>query len=241
MTRLQILELPEGPDDHRPPFVLVVDEYAPRRYVLGVGQAGQPRSEFDGVAEAIGARAVLTFVEQVEIPSNEIAAEFHEGVRESVAELYESASSALSSSVMPRIEDVERKLSESETLGHTLLQRAERAEAVTAHTRGLMERRTRTLSERAERAEEKLTALAKQDTERMDAITDALGFDRLRDWDEIVSAIKRQRRMDAEGGHLFGEPGFRDPLRCANCRLYHSEWVLRGTRCDAVRAENGGE
>jgi hypothetical protein len=142
---------------------------------------------------------------------------------------------------VPRIEDVERKLSESETLGHTLLQRAERAEAVTAHTKGLLERHTRIFRDRAERAEEKLTALGKQDTERMDAITDALGFDRLRDWDEIVSAIKMQRRMDAEGGHLFGEPGFRDPLRCARCRIFHTDWVRRGARCEVVRAENGGE
>ncbi|WP_327725737.1 hypothetical protein [Streptomyces europaeiscabiei] len=81
----------------------------------------------------------------------------------------------------------------------------------------------------------------RENLDHMDAVTEALGFDRLRDWGEIVSAIKLQRRMDAEGGHLFGEPGFRDPLRCARCRIFHTDWVRRGARCEAVRAENGGE
>ncbi|MFJ3867890.1 hypothetical protein [Streptomyces nigra] len=48
---------------------------------------------------------------------------------------------------------VRKTLSESETLGHRLLQRAEQAEAAVAQVKGLMDRRTRTLSQRAERAE----------------------------------------------------------------------------------------
>jgi hypothetical protein len=73
MARLQILQLPAGAGDDRPPFVLVVDEYQPRRYVLGVGQTEQIVDEFDGIAERIGARAVLTFVETVDIPASENA------------------------------------------------------------------------------------------------------------------------------------------------------------------------
>jgi hypothetical protein len=56
MARLQILELPEGSDDNRPPFLLVVDQYEPCRYVMGLDQTEQPISEFDGIAEKIGAR-----------------------------------------------------------------------------------------------------------------------------------------------------------------------------------------
>lgn len=75
MARLQILQLPKAADDDRAPFVLVVDEYQPRRYVLGIGQVEQFVDEFDGIAERIGALAVLTFMETVDIPANEGAAQ----------------------------------------------------------------------------------------------------------------------------------------------------------------------
>jgi hypothetical protein len=35
MARLQILQLPQGAGDDQPPFILVIDEYQPRRYMLG--------------------------------------------------------------------------------------------------------------------------------------------------------------------------------------------------------------
>lgn len=223
MARLQILELPEGADDSRPPYVLVVDECAPQRVIIGMDH-GPVRDYWHDVAERLGARGAIVTAETVEIPANDVSAEFREGLQQSVADLYESA---------------RRSLSESETLGHKLLQRAEIAEAVTAQTKGLMERRTRTLRERAERAEGKLTALGKQDTERMDQVTDALGFDRLRDWDEIVSAIRTQRQIAADGEHVFGEPGYQDPQRCAWCGLDRNSWIMqRDTRtCSTVRAD----
>lgn len=71
MARIQILELPEGADDTRPPFVLVIDQYQPTRYVLGAGdEQAPPLNPFDGMAEQVGARAVLVFEETVEIPGN---------------------------------------------------------------------------------------------------------------------------------------------------------------------------
>lgn len=77
MARLQILELPEGPDDGRPPFILVVDQYQPLRCVE-VTADGHPQigsiDEFTGVAEQIGARAVVTFRETIEIPANDTTA-----------------------------------------------------------------------------------------------------------------------------------------------------------------------
>jgi hypothetical protein len=73
MARLQILELPEGSGDDRPPFLLVVDQYTPQRYILGLDQP-EPVSEFDGIAEKIGARAVLVFEETVDIPANDTTA-----------------------------------------------------------------------------------------------------------------------------------------------------------------------
>ncbi|MEV7466123.1 hypothetical protein AB0O20_06360 [Streptomyces kronopolitis] len=71
MARLQILELPEGAGDDRPPFALIIDEYAPQRYVLGADQS-EPDSPFDGLAEKIGARTVLAFEETIDIPANDI-------------------------------------------------------------------------------------------------------------------------------------------------------------------------
>lgn len=76
MPRLQILELPteHNGDDVVTPFVLVVDQYQPQRVMLGIDQTEPPvADEFDGVAQQIGARAVLVFRETVEIPANEMA------------------------------------------------------------------------------------------------------------------------------------------------------------------------
>lgn len=73
MARLQILELPtvERPDGtEETPFLLVVDQYEYQRYVLGADQEA-PVSEWDGLAEKIGARHVLVFPETVDIPANE--------------------------------------------------------------------------------------------------------------------------------------------------------------------------
>lgn len=71
MARLQILELPEGSGDDRPPFVLVVDQYEP----LDVGPTllREPVPQrYQGIAERVGARAVLVFEETVDIPGNDV-------------------------------------------------------------------------------------------------------------------------------------------------------------------------
>lgn len=218
MARLQILELPEGADDSRPPYVLVVDECAPQRIIIGMDH-GPVRNYWHEVAGEIGARGVIVTAETVEIPANDVSAEFREGLHESVAELYESARDSLATSITPRIQEVEGKLSESETLGHKLLQRGEIAEA-----------KLRSYVERSRR----------RDFERMDVITDALGFDRLRDWGEIVEAIAAQRKAgEPDGGHRFGVPGYLDPQRCAQCGIDRGSWYLQRDQrtCGTVQAE----
>jgi hypothetical protein len=70
MARLQILELPEGSDDDRPPFVLVIDQ-APRDE--SAFEAFRRDLADGAVAERVGARAVLVFEETVEIPANEVS------------------------------------------------------------------------------------------------------------------------------------------------------------------------
>ncbi|MBE1597234.1 hypothetical protein [Streptomyces stelliscabiei] len=71
MARLQILELPEGTGDDRPPFVLVVDETVPQRIILG---QDMPFGDYwQGIADKIGARAAIVTPETVEILGNNAA------------------------------------------------------------------------------------------------------------------------------------------------------------------------
>lgn len=67
MARLQILELPSGSGDDRPPFVLVIDEAA-------TGPDGElliKAADYIEAREHIGACDVFVFEETVEIPANE--------------------------------------------------------------------------------------------------------------------------------------------------------------------------
>ena len=78
MARLQILELPEGSGDDRPPFILVIDQYEPPPY------PDEPEpSPFEGIAERTGARAVLVFEDTIDIPANDTTAYLRDsGVRD---------------------------------------------------------------------------------------------------------------------------------------------------------------
>lgn len=68
MARLQILELPEGAGDDRPPFVLVIDEVETDPDGLPVIGFRDRRD----TADLIGARSVLVFEDTIEIPANEL-------------------------------------------------------------------------------------------------------------------------------------------------------------------------
>ncbi|WP_030344741.1 hypothetical protein [Streptomyces sp. NRRL S-1022] len=136
MARLQILQLPEGAGDDRPPFILVIDQVTPEM-VEGITSAERT------TAELIGARAIFSFEETVHIPANDLT---------------------------PYSEATER----TEPL---------------------------CLSERAIQAEEKLKAFMDKryevEEKRKASLTDALGMDRLRDWDDILNAVTGCR-MDRE-------------------------------------------
>ncbi|MGX1254200.1 hypothetical protein RKD48_006711 [Streptomyces ambofaciens] len=69
MARLQILELPEGSSDDRPPFVLVVDQCVPQRVALGATAAFG--DYWQDLADRIGARGVIVTPETVDIPAND--------------------------------------------------------------------------------------------------------------------------------------------------------------------------
>jgi hypothetical protein len=70
VARLQILELPEGAGDDRPPFVLVIDEVAEEESERVIDS----REAMDGMAKKMGARAVAVFHGMtVDIPANSSA------------------------------------------------------------------------------------------------------------------------------------------------------------------------
>ncbi|MBW1600883.1 hypothetical protein JJV70_01950 [Streptomyces sp. JJ66] len=77
MPRIQILDLPEGVDDDRPPFALVIDQYVPQRIILDPDQTSEPSdplfNQLRQVGEQIGARGVLIFEDTIEIPANEVS------------------------------------------------------------------------------------------------------------------------------------------------------------------------
>lgn len=181
MARLQILELPEGASDDRPPFVLVVDQVEPQRYVLGAAMEGQP-SHWDAIAERIGARSAIVTPDTIEIPANEV----------------------------PIGPD-----------GYPVRVRVE-GDFEQFHGQAAAE-----------------LGAVQSEIDRMDAVTDALGLDRLRDWDAIVSAARTFRSAAEEGGHRFGGPGANDPVVCSVCRLDKMAWLRGDVRtCEVVRIDN---
>lgn len=68
MARLQILELPEGGGDDRPPFVLVIDQCQG----VALDTVEVIESSWRQLGKEIGARGVLIFMETVDIPANDV-------------------------------------------------------------------------------------------------------------------------------------------------------------------------
>ncbi|MFJ9985290.1 hypothetical protein ACIQUD_14880 [Streptomyces globisporus] len=72
MARLQILELPEGASDDRPPFILVIDQVAFGNPVYERFVADEELAT--GLAKRVGAQAVLVFEDTIDIPANDTSA-----------------------------------------------------------------------------------------------------------------------------------------------------------------------
>ncbi|MEH0627787.1 hypothetical protein [Streptomyces stelliscabiei] len=160
MARLQILELPEGTGGDRPPFILVVDQALPERHVIVSGEI-RVRSEWDTLAETIGARGVIVTPETIDIPANDTTA-------------YLNAAANGSLPADARYEMV---------IGGKPVDWP-RADELSARTVDAVE------------AEEKLKAheiRQRVDRECRAALTDALGMDGARDWDDIRNAARGLR------------------------------------------------
>lgn len=72
MARIQILPLPEGACDERPPFALVIDQVPTDE--TGFDALRRDVGTPDDLIERIGARAVLVFEDTIEIPANDATA-----------------------------------------------------------------------------------------------------------------------------------------------------------------------
>ncbi|MFF0588415.1 hypothetical protein ACFYWD_20860 [Streptomyces sp. NPDC003781] len=146
MARLQILELPEGSNDDRPPFVLVVDQVPTDE--AGFDALRRDLGTPDDLLERIGARAVLVFEDTIDIPANDTSGYLREA------------------------EATRTPVDEMEVL-----------------------------RQQARHSEEAEAIRKRVSKEQKTALTDALGMDRLRDWDDILNAargIRTQRDAQAE-------------------------------------------
>lgn len=70
MARLQILELPEGTGDDRPPFILVIDQVPTDE--AGFDALRRDIGTPDDLVERIGAHAVLVFEDTIDLPANDV-------------------------------------------------------------------------------------------------------------------------------------------------------------------------
>jgi hypothetical protein len=220
MARLQILELPEGANDERRPFLLIIDQVEPTLDPLGI--EGPPSLPIN-LAEKIGARTVLVFEETVEIPANEIMVspdgypltirvegDFDQ-FRQQVQDEATAASRVLASARYATDQHPEQPAKHSYNNGEGPSLR-HRLDFETAQRRSFVAR-----------------------------LADALGMDPLRDWDDIVNAARGLRR-DRDDQHAAVE-AVRELHRKANngetcVYCAHGQRVGYDTTwpCDTIRA-----
>lgn len=171
MARLQILELPEGTDDERPPYILVVDQadeatanaLSPSSEGLSPYSAVMQKLTGQSAAEQIGARGILVFADTIDIPANDTTAYLGGG---------------------------EARNEVTVKLGDQDVRSAIAADMNKARQQaGLPTVGQRLADERTDIARD-MDRLAKWKNE----LLDALGMDRTRDWDDIRNAARGMRK-----------------------------------------------
>ncbi|MFG2679193.1 hypothetical protein [Streptomyces sp. NPDC048392] len=74
MPRIQILPLPEGASDERPPSALVIDQANETTYQsLAYDSDSGQRPLHEALKADLGAQAILCFEDTVEIPANDVS------------------------------------------------------------------------------------------------------------------------------------------------------------------------
>jgi hypothetical protein len=264
VARLQILELPEGSGDDRPPFILIVDRYQPLRYVQGIGEAPEVIDEFEGVAEKIGARTVLIFQDDVEIPANE--PQSFEGP--ACADVPSCDGDCCSA------RNIEKELKAASEVIKRLTADREEARNWARHGYEIGQRHCGWTGhgvapawltdgwpphiescehlKRAADLEEAEAIRKRVAKEQKGALTDALGMDQLRDWDDIrnaaaglrkerdaqAEALERVRNLSTEPEVMDSEQGHPTVWRAG---YYHGVLAAKGaTRAGQAQTARGG-
>lgn len=208
MARLQILELPEGSGDDRPPFILVVDQYEPKE------ASPEQFLRHQNLAEQIGARAVLVFEDTMDIPANDTTAYLRAGDSrpEFVVELADQDINGTIDAAIQKTKDGPRLAQERTDIARDM---------------------DRLANHKA-------------------ALTDALGIDRLRDWDDIRNAARGHRKeRDAQAEalervrRLHKSVPHRGESICWECSAYDftgqstENSPIAYSQCSTLRALNG--
>ena len=212
MARLQILELPEGSNDDRPPFVLVIDQARVEDFhpstdgetawqiYIGKLTAVDPLKD---MAEQIGARAVLVFETTVDIPANDVSGYLRDG---------EAAWTPADETRAILIDTLNEK--PAPTDWQSVAEKRER------DLLGYIASR-----ERIER-------------DRRASLTDALGMDRLRDWDDIrntATALRKQRDEQAEAIERVRSTAIEPEIM--NAQQEHPTVWMHGYACGVLAAK----
>ncbi len=103
MARLQILELPEGSGDDRPPFVLVVDQ-------IDDDLAEEITRWPENIATRIGARQVLCFPGTIDIPANDTTADLQQVAEETGATIGKITSAYTAQTLADERTDITRDM-----------------------------------------------------------------------------------------------------------------------------------
>lgn len=267
MARLQILELPEGSNDDRPPFLLVVDQ-------VPTDEAGFDalRRDLmdDYLAARTGARAVLVFEDTIDIPANDTSGyavggpvepllraadytssearqlteerdELHAELGLASGQLHSAALSAIRgkhANIRELIEHIEQAEAERDEArqwarhGYEIGQRhcgwSDHGVAPAWLTEGWPPNigSCEHLKHAAD-LEEAAAVRKRVSKEQKAALTDALGMDRLRDWDDILNAargLRTQRDAQAEAiervRNLHRPVDHRGVTICWECSAY---------------------
>lgn len=206
MARIQILELPEGSSDDRPPFVLVVDESVPQRYILGPDD--NPAHDYwQDIAQQIGARGVIVTPETVDIPANDTTA-------------------YLDTAATP---EASLKLDDHDVRGAIAADMNKAREQAGLPTLG-------------QQLADERTDIAR-DTDRLakwkNEITDALGIDRFRYWEDIRNAAAGMRQeRDALAAEVERLRAGEEPVTDERIAPNPGQWIWKWNRATPEKRLN---
>jgi len=231
MARLQILELPEGSDDDRPPFILVFDQLGEDDFEnLAVVD------QVERLKEQAGARAVLAYPGTLDIPANDTTAYLGSSDMKTEIDLKlggQDVREAVSADMQKMRDATEDRILDSR--------------------QALLDSRQALLD--AQRLADERTGIAR-DMDRLakwkNELLDALGMDRTRDWDDIRNAARGIRKeRDAQAAAIEQVRSLHQPvthagqLICGECSAYDLASRTTGNvpvvhaQCNTLRATRG--